>query len=174
MTDDRQLTTETSESKTEEVSAIKEPKKKKKLKSFLWNFFFYVIFVGGIVFGLPRFLVWSLGTEYPMAAITSGSMWPVLKEGDLVFIQGVKDISEVKVGDIIVFSNEANNSLTIHRIIAIKEGVITTKGDANRTDDNPISFDKVVGRTLTLMGEKPFRIPHLGSVTVFASKLRTK
>lgn len=171
--DDNQHQSQT-EIEPEAKPEIQNSKKKNRLKSFLWNFFFYVIFVGGIVFGLPKFLVWSLGTEYPMAAITSGSMWPALKEGDLVFIRGVKEISEIKVGDIIVFSNETSNSLTIHRIISIKEGVITTKGDANKTDDNPISFDKVVGRTLTFRGDKPFRVPHLGSVTVFASKLRTK
>ena len=35
-------------------------------------------------------LSWYLDTPYPMAAITSGSMWPVLKEGSLVFIKSVK------------------------------------------------------------------------------------
>ena len=50
----------------------------------------YVVIVGGTVVGLPKALSWYLETPYPMAAITSGSMWPVLKEGDIVFVQGVK------------------------------------------------------------------------------------
>jgi signal peptidase I len=45
----------------------------------------------GVIFGLPKFLSWALNTDFPMAAITSGSMWPSLKEGDLVFIQGLED-----------------------------------------------------------------------------------
>lgn len=152
----------------------KKEKKKFSVKKLIWNAFFYVVIVGGIVFGLPKFLVYTLHTDSPMAAITSGSMWPVLKTGDLVFIKGVTDISEVKEGDIIVFKNESNGTLTIHRIVAIKSGIITTKGDANFTEDTPISFDEVIGKTLNWSEKKPVRVPYLGSVTVFVSKYRNK
>lgn len=154
------------ENRAEEIKK----KPKKKAKSFLVNFLVYVLIVGGIVFGLPRFLTWALKTPYPMAAITSGSMWPALKEGDLVLIRGISDSSEIQVGDIIVFQNRSNNTLTIHRVVKLGDK-ITTKGDANFTEDAPVDFADVIGETLVLRG-KPIRIPYLGSVTVFASSLK--
>lgn len=154
--------------------AKEKPKKKKSfLKAFL-DFMVYVVIVGVIVFGLPRFLVWKLGTNYPMAAITSGSMWPVLKTGDLVFIQGVKDRSEISEGNIIVFQNRVNNTLTIHRVIKLGETKITTKGDANFTEDAPVDYADVIGKALTWGKGVPVRIPYLGSVTVFANEFLKK
>jgi len=46
----------------------------KKVGKFLLNLAIYLVIVFGILFGMPRFLVWYLHTPYPMAAITSGSM----------------------------------------------------------------------------------------------------
>ena len=60
-----------------------------KTLSILKDFILYVVILATILFGVPRFLSWYLETPYPIAAITSGSMWPALKEGDLVFIEGV-------------------------------------------------------------------------------------
>ncbi len=147
------------------------PKKKKSfLRSFL-NLASYVVIILVIVLGLPKFLTWQLKTNYPMAAITSGSMWPVLKQGDLVFIKGVQNRDQIQVGDIIVFQNRANNTLTIHRVIKLEEKKITTKGDANFTEDAPVDYTDVIGETVIFRG-KPLRIPFLGSVTVFASSLK--
>ncbi|PIR98909.1 signal peptidase I [Candidatus Collierbacteria bacterium CG10_big_fil_rev_8_21_14_0_10_44_9] len=149
----------------------KEKKKKNKLKSFFWNFFFYVVIIGGIVFGLPKFLVWKLNTQYPMAAITSGSMWPVLKQGDMVFIKGIQSSDQVQVGDIIVFRNRANGTLTIHRVIKLGDK-ITTKGDANFSEDAPVDYKDVIGETLNWSSNKPVRIPKMGSITIFTKSLR--
>ena len=155
----------------EELNTIennKTEKKHKSAKKHIFDFAIYIVIVVGIIYGLPKFLVWSLDTEFPMAAITSGSMWPVLKEGDLVFIEGVEG-GEIEVRDIIVFQNSVNNSLTIHRVIRLREGNIITKGDANFGEDPPVNYGDVIGRTLNL-GDGPLRIPYLGSITVFASK----
>jgi signal peptidase I len=146
-------------------------KTKKSPTKLVLNLLIYVLIVGGIVFGLPRFLTWKLQTDYPMAAITSGSMWPVLKEGDLVFIRGVKEKSQIQIGDIIVFKNRVNNNLTIHRVIKMNEDDLVTKGDANFNEDAPTVYGDVVGKTFNIK-EKPLRIPLLGSVTVFASSFR--
>ena len=149
------------------------PKKKKSfLRSFL-NFLVYVVIIVGIVYGLPKFLVWKLKTNYPMAAITSGSMWPALKTGDLVFIKGVQSQAQIQLGDIIVFRNRINSTLTIHRVVKLSETKITTKGDANFSEDTPIEFGDVIGKTLIWRGG-PVHIPYLGSVTVFANSLLKK
>lgn len=144
---------------------------KKALKAIL-NLFIYVIIIGGVIFGLPKLLTNTLNTPYPMAAITSGSMWPELKEGELIFIQGVAK-EDLGVGDIIVYRNPKGDTFTIHRIIELENDTLTTKGDANFGPDAPITYDKIIGRTLKFR-EKPVHIPYLGSITVFASNLKNK
>lgn len=140
----------------------------KRATRFIINFVIYLAIVGGLIFGLPRFLTWALDTPYPMAAITSGSMWPVLNEGDLVFIQGGVRLEELKTGDIVVWRGSEGRGFTIHRIAKINGSEITTKGDANFNDDEPIGYDQIIGRTLSFRGSL-VRIPYLGSITVLAS-----
>src|SRR3990167_8864143 len=98
------------------------------------NIVIYIVIVLGLIFGLPKFLSWALDTPYPMAAITSGSMWPALKKGDLVLIEGVEK-NELKTGDIIVFENKERKNFTIHRVVDLSEDKIVTKGDANFNED---------------------------------------
>ncbi len=144
------------------------PRKKKSAVRSIINFLIYLAIIMGIVVGLPRGLSWALDTNFPMAAITSGSMWPNLKKGDLVFIKGVHGKEDISVGDIIVYENSDNKTLTIHRVIEMRETELVTKGDANFTNDNPTSYESVIGKTLTIAG-KPARIPQMGNITVYAS-----
>ena len=132
---------------------------------------YFVIFFG-IILGLPKFLTWSLNTPYPMAAITSGSMWPALKEGDLVFVKGIKK-EELAIDDIIVYRNKVNNTFTIHRVVKLNADTVVTKGDGNFGEDSPALYGDIMGRALTVFG-KPVHIPYLGSITVFANNLRTE
>jgi len=130
----------------------------------------YVFFVCALIFGIPQALSYVLKTPYPMATITSESMWPVLKKNDIIFItKAVK--SDLRIGDIIVFKNE--RGFTIHRIIEMKDNTLTTKGDANNISDLPISYDEIIGKTLNY-GSSPFRIPYIGSITIWAANLRSR
>lgn len=128
----------------------------------------YIGFVFGLVWGLPVFLSWKLNTAYPIAAITSGSMWPELSRGDLVVIRGVQN-EELAVGDIVVWSS--GGGFTIHRIIEIREDGVVTKGDANFDADAPVSFDRIVGRAIEREG-KALSIPYLGYVSIIGSDVR--
>ena len=135
----------------------------------------YVAIVAILVVGTPKALVYALGTEYPIASITSSSMWPELKKGDLVFIEYV-DKNSLAVGDIVVYKNLSTDSrqasgFTIHRIVELNEDTLKTKGDANNIADASVEYDKVVGRTVCWK-EDPVRIPHLGKLTIWASGLR--
>lgn len=138
---------------------------------FILNVAIYFAIVAGLMFGLPYLLTNWLGTEFPMAAITSGSMWPALKTGDLVLIQAVAK-EDLKVGDIIVFKNADNSAFTIHRIASMGETTLTTKGDANFDSDKPIPYENVIGRQLVLYGRN-VRIPLLGRVTMFAQNIKS-
>ncbi len=79
---------------------------------------------------------------------------------DIVFVKKVKNISELQVYDVISYLNEDNINI-IHRIIAINGEKIITRGDANNTSDEPISFKQVVGVYTN------FKIPKLGLVVFF-------
>ena len=157
------------ETQSEPAQAVKTASSSMGIRGAIINVLVYVLITGGMVLGVPRALSAVLNTPFPMAAITSGSMWPELKVGSLVFIQGI-DGREVRVGDIIVFRNE-NNTFTIHRVAELKENSLTTKGDANFKEDEPIAYKDVIGRAVVVSG-KPLSIPHLGSITVFASNLK--
>ncbi|MCK5085111.1 signal peptidase I [Candidatus Parcubacteria bacterium] len=134
----------------------------------------YIAFVAVLVVATPKALVYTLGTEYPIASITSGSMWPALKKGDLVFIEYV-DKSSLAVGDIVVYENLLTSSgqvgFTIHRITELNNDTLKTRGDANNISDLPIGYDKIVGRTVNWENE-PIRIPQLGKLTIWTSGLR--
>jgi len=65
----------------------------------------YIAILVALIYGIPRGLTYALDTPYPMAAITSGSMWPALKQGDLVLIKGVDSKDDIQLGDIVVYKN---------------------------------------------------------------------
>jgi signal peptidase I len=142
----------------------------KKILKATMNVTIYAAIVIGAVYGLPKFLAWYLDTPYPMAAITSGSMWPELKEGDLIFIEGVAR-EELAVEDVVVYRNHGGGTFTIHRIVELREDELVTKGDANFNRDNPIAYEDVVGRAVTVKGRYA-RLPHLGAITVMANSIR--
>ena len=141
----------------------------KRFLGILLNLVIYVVIVAGIVWGLPKFLSWKLGTQYPIAAITSGSMWPILKIGDIVLIKKVPT-QDIKVGDIVVWQNQ--KGFTIHRVAKLDTDTLTTKGDANFTEDPPVKYEEVIGRTVYLSGNTPLRIPYFGYISVWAGQHR--
>ncbi len=75
--------------------------------------------------------------------IGSGSMEPYLKVNSLIV---VKESDDYKVGDVITYNDEIG--YVTHRIIDIKDNEIIAKGDANNTQDDPITKDKVVGKVI--------------------------
>ena len=137
-------------------------KMNKVVKSIL-GWLIYLAILAALVWGTPKGLAFVLKTKYPMASITSGSMWPALKTGDMVFIKGIENKDEIKVGDIIVYKNPLG--FTIHRVIEINENIIITKGDANNVSDAPVKFEEIIGKTLDF-NNKPIRIPYLGQISI--------
>ena len=124
----------------------------------------YAVFIAGAVYLAPRAIARALDTPHPMAAITSQSMFPTLKRGDMVFIQGVDKVTDLEVGDIIAYDDDVSG-LVIHRIIEIDGEKLHTIGDANLSPDDWISFDQVVGRTLTVAGRMA-KVPYLGNLPI--------
>jgi signal peptidase len=123
----------------------------------------YALLFAVIVWGTPRALAVVLHSDYPIAAITSGSMWPDLKQGDIVFIKGISDKSEVALGEIVVYENE--KGFTIHRVVKLNDETLVTKGDANNMEDQPIAYGQLIGEAVEWR-DKVIRIPYLGRLSI--------
>ena len=106
--------------------------------------------------------------------VTSGSMEPTLKVGDIVFVSDA-NADEIKVGDIISFYNEEREYTITHRCIEIlqqgNETFFKTKGDANEDNDTFLTpEDALVGKIpyMNLFGHKIYaKIPRLGYLSHF-------
>ena len=87
---------------------------------------------------------------YKSYIITSSSMEPNIKIGDVVIAKEAKE-NDLKEGDIITFSK--NNEVITHRISKIekKEGTsyYTTKGDNNNVEDkDKIKYSEIEGKSV--------------------------
>jgi len=126
-------------------------------------------------------LRFAFRTEHPLLAVASGSMEPVLYEGDLILVQGVQNALEIHVapkdanspGDIIVFRKPTYPSdLIVHR--AVGNGTDTsyyliTQGDANPGPDGwRVRESDIVGKYTGV------KVPLLGHIALFFEPLQVK
>ncbi len=108
-------------------------------------------------------------TSYDGYYVSSDSMYPAIKKGDLVFTKEVA-FEEIQVGDVLTFTKEGSEKWFSHRVVLIKEDekAFRTKGDHNDSEDpGYTSFDAVVGRV-----EK--KLPVIGFVPLALSKTSGK
>jgi len=100
------------------------------------------------------------------AIVTSGSMEPTFKKGDMVFIQNI--LVKPKVGDIIIFTDPkdtivGSKPVTItHRILDISGDKIRTKGDNNPISDSwSVSKKDILGKAI-ILNNQPFILKDVG------------
>lgn len=88
---------------------------------------------------------------YSIFRVSSGSMEPELKVGDIILDKTVDNPEDLKVGDVITFkSSDYGDLLVTHKVIKApyeENGklMLQTKGIANEVEDKPISVDNVKG-----------------------------
>lgn len=88
---------------------------------------------------------------YTIFRITTGSMEPELKIGDIILDKIVDDETEIAVGDIVTFEggSQFQDKLVTHKVIKApytdENGnlMLQTHGVANEIDDTPISINQV-------------------------------
>lgn len=116
----------------------------------------------------------------PLAVVRGNSMYPLLREGDIIILSK-KSPEEIKVGDIIVYRSLKGN-LIVHRVIGIElvNGVyyFKTKGDNNVLDDKflneydnglGVNQDRIIGVAIRI-GDSVLKIPYLGSIALILSR----
>lgn len=115
-----------------------------------------LIIIIALIAGIAFFVMLAAG--YQVAVVASGSMEGTAKDsiqtGSLCFTDTEYDYDELKVGDVIAFTN--GKMAVTHRIYEMEDGLIRTKGDANE-DPDPyyIGEEHVIGKVA-------FTIPYLG------------
>lgn len=125
----------------------------------IWNMITWVIVLVLIILAVMLAGVRLVGLR-PMTVL-SGSMEPVYKTGDLIYVKSV-DYRDLKKGDIITFML-SEDTIATHRIVEIvpDEADPTvvryrTKGDANDVEDGSMVHCKNV------VGTPVFSVPKLG------------
>lgn len=83
---------------------------------------------------------------YTIFRVITGSMADVINPQDIVIVKITKDVD---INDIITYKNE--NDFITHRVIDKSEEKIITKGDANTSDDSPITEDAIVGKVIYII-----------------------
>ena len=80
---------------------------------------------------------------FGMTVVLSGSMEPELSVDDLLI---VAPADTYEVGDVVVFQTQ--RTAVVHRIVSINGDEIITRGDANTSDDEPITKANIKGRVV--------------------------
>ena len=88
---------------------------------------------------------------YTFFEVATGSMSDTIEIGDVVIVKITKEVNE---NDIIVYK-EKENFIT-HRLIEKDGDKLVAKGDANNSEDKPITEEQILGKVIYI-------IPKLGT-----------
>ncbi len=122
-----------------------EPVTKKKMAS---TFIFAFVLTVFLMLGAAFLILNAVG--FSLLNVETGSMEPNLPVGSLIFVKSVPP-EEIKSGDVITFALNEDGVLATHRVKFVRSNSRTfiTRGDANNTDDPPVSWDQLVGKVIT-------------------------
>ena len=134
------------------------------MKNILW-WLLFVVGVVGAIYAIPQVLTRTLNSEHPTLTVISRSMYPALNRGDLILVKAAAP-EEIAVGTVVVFRHK--DGLAVHRVVRLQGDKITTRGDANLKDDQPITYDDIVGRVPTI-GDSLLKIPLIGRISLLTA-----
>ena len=83
---------------------------------------------------------------FGLSVVLSGSMEPALSVGDMIVVVPQESYAEK---DVVVF--QTGRSAVVHRIISIEGEEIITRGDANNSEDEPISLSHIKGKVIIVV-----------------------
>ncbi len=101
---------------------------------------------------------------YTSASITSGSMMPTLRIGDVVIAVDHGD-DEIAPGTIVVYEDPRKHDLVTHRVVSVNpDGSYITKGDVNGVNDPaPIP-------AANIRGTAQWIVPFVGLLRIWAAQ----
>ena len=113
--------------------------------------------ISGLLMGAAAVLLILLLLGIRPYVVETGSMEPAIPAGSLSFVDHRARLEEVRAGDIIAFRK--GDLLVTHRAVSVDPAGITTRGDANNTEDASakVTEENFVGKTV-------FWVPWAGRV----------
>lgn len=120
-----------------------------------------VLGTAGII-GILLVNLYPILTGGKIYQIQTGSMEPAIKTGSYVLIRPTE---EIKTGQVIMFDQVGYPVPIVHRVVAINAGgrTLTTRGDANGTEDASIDRSQVRGAVTDVFSQhgvyhRPYQI----------------
>ena len=102
------------------------------------------------------------------AVVTSDSMSPTFERGDLILMQRIH--VDPRVGDIIMLENSASMLPITHRVVAVTNGGVRTKGDARAfTDPWLVPKQEILGEAVQIHG-RPIVLKAIGNYFILDPK----
>jgi len=100
----------------------------------------------------------KLGTTTPIETVQTGSMVPTFHIGDVILMESLHGHAP-RIGQIVVAPVPSGvqqelgyPAYVTHRVVTIKDGQLTTKGDANKADDPfSVPLSKIHTRVVTVI-----------------------
>ncbi len=125
---------------------MKNDKKRKNKVSIICNTLGTILLMIIVLACVPLTLPRVMG--YQIYSVVTGSMEPEIPVGSIVYVKAVVP-EELQEKDVIAFyGGKDANAIITHRVVNnnVISGQITTKGDANKTEDmNPVAYEDVIG-----------------------------
>lgn len=122
------------------------------------NTLLYTMLVLEIVVAIPMFaMAAGAFSGRTFSGIVGTSMNPTIHEGDLTMCDTTVSISDLDMGDIIVFEADRAETGTIcHRVCDLGDHTVRTRGDHNQHPDPELTTDE------NLVGRIDLVVPHMG------------
>ncbi len=99
---------------------------------------------------------------FRLVAVVSGSMEPTIPTGSLCLVNIRRPYAQIEEGDVIVYVRKSDGLRIIHRVVAVSDAGLVTRGDANSIDDGlSTTAENYYGTSL-------FHIPVLGKLAMKA------
>jgi signal peptidase I len=93
----------------------------------------------------------ALLPQFDSTAVSSGSMQPTIRRGDVVLYRHVDGGDRIGEGTVVVFTGDTGAS-TVHRVVAVNaDSSLTTRGDANAENDSASVAMSAVSGTGSLL-----------------------
>lgn len=96
------------------------------------------IFALIVLVGLSTIVLGAWVIGYQPVVVTSGSMGPAIRVGDVVITKDAPPDEELGTQTVVTFDDPANGEQVLHRIIEVTPDGYRTKGDANASADAEI------------------------------------
>lgn len=127
----------------------------KKICRWIFDIILFVILAIALIMAYNHIQINIKGNTYTTMLgysafeVATGSMSNTIEIGDVILVKLIEPNETLSENEIVVFTQDT--TLVTHRIIKINGDQIITKGDANNTQDDPISRGQIIGKVVKII-----------------------